>query len=411
MNFFVSYTGVDEPWAVWVAWQLEAAGYTTRIQAWDFGAGAHFVTEMHRAAQHAARTVAVLSAAYLSSAYAEAEWQAAWQQDPSGEDRRLLVFRIEDCPRPGLLAQLVSVDLFDLDPDTAATRLVAAARGERGKPTVEPSFPGGPARRAGVGPEPAFPGRLRVADADPYRLGVHRAIQLPDLEDTTPPVYVERDIDQARNGVRDRLRAAAGWGGFVLLVGGSSVGKTRCAVEAVKAELGDWRLIHPASAAQITALTGTPPARTVLWLDELQNYLGGEHGLTAGVLRALLDAVGPLVIVGTLWPEYYRRFTAVPKPGEPDPYRWERDVLRLAAVVDVDDRFSPAEQARARHAAIQDRRIQAGLDNSGYGLTQTLAAAPELLRRWTSAHTDHPYAWAGSSPPRSTPPASAPAHP
>ncbi|WP_131729376.1 toll/interleukin-1 receptor domain-containing protein, partial [Frankia sp. CpI1-P] len=150
VNFFVSYTGVDEPWAVWVAWQLEAAGYTTRIQAWDFGAGAHFVTEMHRAAQHAARTVAVLSAAYLSSAYAEAEWQAAWQQDPSGEDRRLLVFRIEDCPRPGLLAQLVSVDLFDLDPDTAATRLVAAARGERGKPTVEPSFPGG-GRPAGQG--------------------------------------------------------------------------------------------------------------------------------------------------------------------------------------------------------------------------------------------------------------------
>ncbi|MCM3920292.1 toll/interleukin-1 receptor domain-containing protein [Frankia sp. AiPs1] len=395
VDFFVSYTAVDEAWAQWVAWQLEAAGYTTLIQAWDFGAGAHFVTEMHQAAQHAARTVAVLSTAYLSSAYAAAEWQAAWERDPSGQDRKLLVFRIEDCSRPGLLGQVVGVDLFDVDPDAAAARLVAAARGQRGKPPAEPSFPGGPARRAGLVTEPVFPGRLRVADADPYRLGVHRAIQLSDLGDNTPPVYVERDIDRARNGVRAQLRTAAGRGGFVLLVGGSSVGKTRCAVEAVKAELADWRLIHPASATQITALATAPPAQSVLWLDELQKYFDGEHGLTAGVLRALLDAASPVVIVGTLWPEYFRHFTAHPKFDELDSSRWERDVLRLAAVVDVDDQFSTAEQERASHAATQDRRIQAGLDNSaGYGLTQTLAAAPELLRRWTSAHTDRPYAWA-----------------
>ncbi|MCK9895268.1 toll/interleukin-1 receptor domain-containing protein [Frankia sp. AgB32] len=32
-DFFVSYTAQDEPWAVWIAWTLEEAGFTTLIQA------------------------------------------------------------------------------------------------------------------------------------------------------------------------------------------------------------------------------------------------------------------------------------------------------------------------------------------------------------------------------------------
>jgi phage replication-related protein YjqB (UPF0714/DUF867 family) len=34
-DFFISYTGVNRPWAEWIAVQLEAAGYTTVLQAWD----------------------------------------------------------------------------------------------------------------------------------------------------------------------------------------------------------------------------------------------------------------------------------------------------------------------------------------------------------------------------------------
>jgi hypothetical protein len=103
VDFFVSYAGSDEAWAEWIAWMLEEEGHPVALQKWDFAAGSHFVTEMHRVAQDAARTVAVLSTAYLASAYAEAEWQAAWKDDPSGQSRKLLVFRIEDCARPGLL--------------------------------------------------------------------------------------------------------------------------------------------------------------------------------------------------------------------------------------------------------------------------------------------------------------------
>ncbi|MFD6613169.1 toll/interleukin-1 receptor domain-containing protein [Micromonospora chalcea] len=155
-DFFVSYTRVDEQWAEWIAWELEEAGYSVFLQAWDFDAGAHFVTEMHRATQASKRTIAVLSDAYLRSSYAEAEWQEAWRNDPGGAERKLLVLRIEDCPRPGLLGQLVSVDLFGADREISRSRLLAAARRGRRKPPLPPNFP----LQEPPAEQPPFPGRL-----------------------------------------------------------------------------------------------------------------------------------------------------------------------------------------------------------------------------------------------------------
>jgi len=142
--------------------------------------------------------------------------------------------------------------------------------------------------------------------------------------------------------VRAKVAAAVERGGFVLLVGGSSVGKTRCAVEAVKALLPDWWLVHPAGPPEVTALAQAPPPRTVVWLDELQRYLDGERGLTGGVVRALLNSPHPMVIVGTLWPDRYDAYTAVPASGAADPHAREREVLDLAAVIRIAPEFSPA---------------------------------------------------------------------
>jgi len=44
------------PWAEWIASQLGAARYEVTIQASDFGPGANFVLEVHRAASGAWRT-------------------------------------------------------------------------------------------------------------------------------------------------------------------------------------------------------------------------------------------------------------------------------------------------------------------------------------------------------------------
>ena len=237
-------------------------------------------------------------------------------------------------------------------------------------------------------------GGMPVSEADLRRLGVHAAISVPGIPDEVPPEYVPRDADAAEPGIRAKVAAAAKRGGFVLLVGGSSVGKTRCAAEAVKALLPDWWLVHPAGPDQVGALASAPTARTVVWLDELQRYLDGEHGLTGGVVRTLLNAPDPVVIIGTLWPEQYAAYTSVPAPGGADPHAREREVLNLAEVIRISPTFSPAEQDRARAAAARDRRLAVALGAEGYGLTQTMAAAPQLVARWEDAQAADPYAWA-----------------
>jgi hypothetical protein len=236
--------------------------------------------------------------------------------------------------------------------------------------------------------------RVGVAQADLRLLGVHEAIRVPGESDEVPPEYVPRDIDAAEFGVRARVAASARRGGFVLLVGGSSVGKTRSAAEAVKAVLPEWWLVRPAGPAEVATLAEAPPARTVVWLDELERYLDGEHGLTGAVVRALLSAPRPVVIIGTLWPDRYTIYATVPAPGGADPHARERDVLGLAAVARIGPAFSAAEQGRARAAAGRDPRLRIALDAAGYGLTQTLAAAPQLVARWEDARTASPYGWA-----------------
>jgi hypothetical protein len=95
-----------------------------------------------------------------------------------------------------------------------------------------------------------------------------------------------------------------------------------------------------------------------------------------------------------LWPERYTNYTATPQPAGTDPHAREREVLDLATVIRIDPEFSPAEQDRARTAAACDRRLADALETAGWGLTQTLAAAPQLVARWQDARTANPYAWA-----------------
>ncbi|MBL7498734.1 TIR domain-containing protein [Frankia sp. CNm7] len=393
-DVFVSYAAVDGVWAEWISWQLEGAGHRVTLRAWDFAAGANLVQETQRALSASARMVAVMSQAYLASAAEIAQWQAAWAGDPTGAQRRLVVVRVEDCALPGLLGQLVGVDLFGLDQEEAGARLLTAVAGMRGKPERPPAFPGGLPTEAARTP-PRFPGPSdgpsagwrRVQEADPYWLGVHRPIRVPGAVDRDLPTYVTRDADRATDGIRAKLVAAAGRSGFVLLVGDSSVGKTRTAYEAVRAELPNWWLVHPADPAAVSALIELGTSQLVVWLDEIQNYLDGDHGLNAGTLRRLLGGRGLVVLIATIWPSFYDAYTLLPEPDRPDPHRHAREVLRLAELISLNTTFSPGETGRARAAAAAgDAQIATclALDHS-YSLPQHLAAAPELLNHLTTA--------------------------
>lgn len=158
MDFFVSYTQADRAWAEWIAWTLEAAGFTVTIQAWDFAPGTDFVHEMQKAASTARQTIGVLSEAYLASQYGEAEWRVAFAEDPSGEQRGLVPVRVAPVAVPGLLKTRVFIDLVGLDRDAAKRTLLAGVREQRGKPADEPEFPGGPPPTQPTGSEPRFPG-------------------------------------------------------------------------------------------------------------------------------------------------------------------------------------------------------------------------------------------------------------
>ncbi|MGI5175864.1 hypothetical protein ACQEVZ_05975 [Dactylosporangium sp. CA-152071] len=226
-------------------------------------------------------------------------------------------------------------------------------------------------------PQPA--GAVRVRLTRPRLLGVHAAIQVSGTVRELPP-YVPRDVDA---DLRSALAEAAAEGGFVLLLGGSSVGKTRALHEAVLATLPEWWLLHPADAAAIAGHAQAPTPRTVLWLDELQRYLNRPAALPAGTLRQLVTA--GTVVVATLWPEEYTVRTARTCTDQQDLYANDRELLGLARLIQVPETFSRAERRHGEALAGTDPRIRIALDTTDAGFTQVLAAGPALIHRWEHA--------------------------
>jgi hypothetical protein len=227
---------------------------------------------------------------------------------------------------------------------------------------------------------PAPYGMIRVREARPPLLGVHAAINVDTAVRPELPTYVPRDLDP---DLRKKIQTIAKQGGLVLLIGGSSSGKTRTLAEAVQHELPNWWLLHPATTEAINRFAAAPMSRTVLWLDELQNYLNGPTALSAGTVRDLIT-VGT-VLVATLWRTEYADRTAPPAPGQPDSYANDRHLLGLADVVHIPDTFSGAELNRAEDRAGEDLRIRVALDTPDAGVTQVLAGGPQLVQRWNNA--------------------------
>jgi hypothetical protein len=147
-DFLVSYAPYDKDreWAEWIAWKLEAQGRRVYLQAWDGVAGSNTVKHIDAAVTGSSRTIVVLTSKYIETGRHQANWYAAWDQDPQGAARRLIPVRVEDFEAPGLLHGIVPVDLFGLDDDEAQARLVQkidqAIEG-RAKPATVPRFPGG----------------------------------------------------------------------------------------------------------------------------------------------------------------------------------------------------------------------------------------------------------------------------
>ncbi|MFI0406185.1 hypothetical protein [Actinomadura sp. 3N508] len=289
-------------------------------------------------------------------------------------------------PRVRTLESFVQACGEDPGPWLAArARLVAAARAARACPAPDPARPGD---------EPLGRVIAELEEQDALSLEVHQAFAAASPSSHAAPVlppYLERP------GFDDRLRgevaAAVDGSRLVMVVGGSSAGKTRACWEAVRAELPDWRIWHPLTPerplAVVEALRSDRIAgRTVIRLNEAQFYLqapqAGER--VAAELQALLadNDRGPVLILGTMWPDFWRTLTATPhQPSGPDPHRAARTLLGQALEVTVPPTFTPGQLTALGVTISSDPRLKTAAERAPSGqITQELAGAPELLRRY-----------------------------
>ncbi|MFJ5780425.1 hypothetical protein [Streptomyces sp. NPDC093094] len=256
-------------------------------------------------------------------------------------------------------------------------------------------------RRAAAEPGTAVPGGpgRPIGQWEPHDLEVHPAGPGPAVPGAGTaavralPGYVRRVHDRVlAEAVED---AAGGRSRIVVLVGTSSTGKTRACWEAVQplAKRG-WRLWHPYHPARVEAaledLQHVGP-RTVVWLNEAQHYLGdrtaGER-IAAAVHHLLISPKrGPVLVLGTLWPEYAKEYTALPTPRAEDPHSRARELL-ASRTLTIPDAFDTRALAAATALAeggdrlLADALTRARVDGR---ITQDLAGAPELLNRYQHA--------------------------
>jgi len=234
-------------------------------------------------------------------------------------------------------------------------------------------------------------GRLcRVRELnDPIALRVHpatpleRTVEGHSVLDRVPP-YVPRDV-------QDQLRQAITRGGFVLLTGDSTAGKTRAAYETIRALLPDHVLVAPAGRESLATILPAvlEQRRCVVWLDDLERFLGAG-GLTATVVSRMLgEGERRVLVLATLRSAEFDRYSAREEQAlsGPDRESWRaaRETLELAHVVEIQRRWSPAELHRAR-GYIDDPRIRSALGQTRqFGLAEVLAAGPELAKDWRNA--------------------------
>ncbi|MEL6439989.1 MAG: toll/interleukin-1 receptor domain-containing protein [Cyanobacteria bacterium J06621_8] len=141
VDFFISYNSADKDWAEWIAFILEENQYTTVIQVWDFRPGSNFALEMQKAASDANKTIIVLSNNYLKSRYTQPEWAAAFADDPTGNQRKLIPVKVEECSPNGLLDKIVHINIAHLDSKEAEKALLSGLK-EDVRPKTKVKFPG-----------------------------------------------------------------------------------------------------------------------------------------------------------------------------------------------------------------------------------------------------------------------------
>ena len=379
----LSFAGAQREYVERVAAALKARGVRCfydadeQVELW----GRHLAEELPRIyAEESAAVVVFVSAEYAGAGWTRLERRAAFSRAVAAAGVYVLPARFDDSELPGLLDDVVSVDLRRCTPQQFADLVAARLGGLAASP------PGGQRARAGWPLEEV---------TDPFALEVHRPVQpegavpgLPEL-----PAYVPREHDTELGQV---VRAAAGGRSSVaVLVGGSSTGKTRACWEALhllRDEPGPWRLWHPIDPSRPDAVLRELPgigSRTVVWLNEAQFYLdvpgtGLGERVAAGLRELLRDpARAPVLVLATLWPRFWDELTGRSDGGGGDPHAQARELL-AGHDITVPAAFTPVQLAGLAGAG--DVRLALAAQSAAGGqVVQFLAGVPELLARYRNA--------------------------
>lgn len=113
---FFSYTGKDQSWADWIAWQLAETSHKTLIQGWDFKSGSVFSGDIHYA-----HVMAVLTPDYMASGFGQPKWQVASADDSTGEKSIHACVRVSDFKSDGILRGRTFLGLVGQDAATATS--------------------------------------------------------------------------------------------------------------------------------------------------------------------------------------------------------------------------------------------------------------------------------------------------
>jgi hypothetical protein len=222
-----------------------------------------------------------------------------------------------------------------------------------------------------------------VPNWSPAELGVHATIVVDGVTGLTP--YILRDHDIKLREALAELRQTGAPPRLVNVVGTSCTGKTRTLYEAVDQVLADWTLVKPADIDELTRmLYAGIPKHTVVWLDELQDFLTIQGVDAARAIHQLLDGTDSptIVFAATIWPGNLSTLEQRPDPADARTGLGEISNLVRDSASDryaVPNAFANDE---LRTVSRDDPRIAKAIQYAADGqLTQVLAGGTQLVRR------------------------------
>jgi hypothetical protein len=171
----------------------------------------------------------------------------------------------------------------------------------------------------------------------------------------------------------------------VTVVGTSCAGKTRTLYEAVNQILPDWTLVKPTGIEELTHILYTGiPNHTVVWLDELQDFLTTQGVEAAEAIHKLLQDTDspPILFAATIWPSNVRTLEQ-----RPDPAGARAGLGAISKLLrdTVGDRYEVPAAFRDTELgamSLDDPRIAKAVQHAADGqLIQVLAGGTQLVHR------------------------------